>query len=90
MFLSTNQIGERIHTLVHRTNHRRYFRVSEAQRLIIHSFYNNINDIETNMSQTYIVINEYKKVYQPRTNFVNDDIGDLLTDFHNIFGRFKN
>jgi hypothetical protein len=32
-------------------------------------------------------INEFKKGYQPRTNTVNDEIGDLLVNSSNIVNR---
>jgi hypothetical protein len=35
-------------------------------------------------------INEFKKGYQPRSNFVKDEKGDLLADSHNILNRRKN
>jgi hypothetical protein len=34
-------------------------------------------------------INEFKKGYQPRTDLVKDENGDLLADSH-IFNRWKN
>jgi hypothetical protein len=30
-------------------------------------------------------INDFKKGYQPRTNIVKDEKGDLFTDSHSIF-----
>ena len=38
----------------------------------------------------YRDINDFKKDYQPRTNIVKDDKGDLVTDFHSIVARWKN
>jgi hypothetical protein len=35
-------------------------------------------------------INEFKKCYQPRTNLVNGERGDLLVDPHKILNRWKN
>jgi hypothetical protein len=35
-------------------------------------------------------INEFKRGYQPRNNFVEDENGDLLADSHNILNRWKN
>jgi hypothetical protein len=32
----------------------------------------------------------FKKGYQPRSNLVKDENGDLLADSHNIFNRWKN
>jgi hypothetical protein len=33
---------------------------------------------------------EFKNVYQPRSNRVKDEKGDLVTDFHNILARWRN
>ena len=38
----------------------------------------------------YRGISDFKKVHQPRTNIVNDEKGDLVTDFHNILNRWGN
>jgi hypothetical protein len=38
----------------------------------------------------YRVTNEFKKGYQPRTNLVKDERGDLLADPHKILNRWKN
>jgi hypothetical protein len=35
-------------------------------------------------------INEFKRGYQPRTNVINDEIGNLLADSHDILNRWKN
>jgi hypothetical protein len=35
-------------------------------------------------------INEFKKGYQPRTNLVKDEKGDLLADPHKIVNRWMN
>jgi hypothetical protein len=35
-------------------------------------------------------LNEFKKGYKPRTNLVNDERGDLLTDPNKILSRWKN
>jgi len=34
--------------------------------------------------------NGFKKGYQPRTNIVKDEKGDLFTDFHNISAVWRN
>jgi hypothetical protein len=34
--------------------------------------------------------NEFKKGYQPKSNFVKDENGDLFADSHNILKRWKN
>jgi hypothetical protein len=33
---------------------------------------------------------DFKKGYQPRTNVVNDDKGDLVADSHGIWARWRN
>jgi hypothetical protein len=35
-------------------------------------------------------MNEFKEGNQPRTNYVKDENGELLADFHNILNRWKN
>jgi hypothetical protein len=35
----------------------------------------------------YRGINEFKKGYQPRSNFVKDENGDLLADSHSMVNR---
>ena len=38
----------------------------------------------------YRGINDCKKGYQPRTNIVQDEKGDIVTDFHSILARWRN
>jgi len=38
----------------------------------------------------YRGINDFKKVYQPRTNIVKDENVELVTDSHSILARWKN
>jgi hypothetical protein len=42
------------------------------------------------MVDLYRGINDFKKVYQPRSNLVKDENGDLLADSHNILNKWKN
>jgi hypothetical protein len=54
-----------------------------------------MNELETNsksknITDLYKAINELKKGYQPETNFVKDENGDLLADLHSILNRWKN
>jgi hypothetical protein len=56
---------------------------------------NKINELETNTKNKNIRglhrgINEFKKGYQPRTNIVKEENGDLLENSHSIFNRWKN
>jgi hypothetical protein len=43
-----------------------------------------------NIRDLYRGINEFKKGYQPRSNLVKKENGDLLADSHNILNRWKN
>jgi len=38
----------------------------------------------------YRGISDFKKVYQPRTNIVKDEKGDLVADSHSILARWRN
>ena len=54
-----------------------------------------IDEFETNskiknIRDLYGGINDFKKGYQPRTNKVKDEKGDLLTDSHSILARWRN
>jgi hypothetical protein len=54
-----------------------------------------IDELETNsknknITDLYGGIHYFKKDYQPRSNLVNDENGDLLGDSHNILNRWKN
>jgi hypothetical protein len=56
---------------------------------------NKINELETNsknknIRDLYRGINKFKKGYQPRTNMVKAENGDLLADSHSILNRWKN
>jgi hypothetical protein len=51
-----------------------------------------INELESNsknknIGDLYRGINEFKKGYQPRTNLVKDEKGDLLLDAYEIVNR---
>jgi len=51
-----------------------------------------IDELETNskiknIRDLYRGISDFKKAYQPRTNILKDEKGDLVTDFHSILGR---
>jgi len=54
-----------------------------------------IEDLETNGMLQYIrdlyrYISDLKKGYQPRTNIVKEETGDLVTDSHSILARWRN
>jgi hypothetical protein len=68
----------------------RHFRNKEREYLK-----DRINELESNSQNKnsrdlYRAINEFKKGYQPRTNLVKDEGGDLLADPHKILNRWKN
>ena len=54
-----------------------------------------VKELETkskikNIRDLYKGINDFKKGYQPRTNTVKDENGDLVADSHSILARWKN
>ncbi|PNF20312.1 hypothetical protein B7P43_G13698, partial [Cryptotermes secundus] len=54
-----------------------------------------IDELETNsknrnIRDLYRGINDFKMSYQPSSNLVKDENGDLLADSHNILNRWKN
>ena len=54
-----------------------------------------IEELETNskiknIRDLYRGINDFKNGYQPRTNIVKDDKGDLVADSHSILARWRN
>jgi len=55
----------------------------------------NIEELETNskiknVRDLYRGFSDFKKGYQPRTNLVKDEKGDLVADSHNILARWRN
>jgi len=42
------------------------------------------------MRDLYKGMSDFKKGYRPRTNTVNDEKSDLVTDCHNILARWMN
>jgi hypothetical protein len=49
-----------------------------------------MNSKNKNIRDLYKAINEFKMGYQPRSNLVKDENGDLLTDSHKILNMWKN
>jgi hypothetical protein len=54
-----------------------------------------IEELETNsklknVRELYRGINDFRKRYQPRTNIVKDEQGDLVVDCHSILARWRN
>jgi hypothetical protein len=54
---------------------------AKIEELDTNSKTNNIRDL-------YKGINDFKKGYQPRTNIVKDEKGDLVADSHSITARW--
>jgi hypothetical protein len=48
------------------------------------------NSMIKNITDLYRGMNDFKKGYQPRTNVVKDEKGDLVTDSHSILVRWRN
>ena len=54
-----------------------------------------IDELETNskiknIRDLYRGINDFKEGYQPRTNIVKDEKGDVVTDSHSFLARWRN
>jgi hypothetical protein len=49
-----------------------------------------VEDYTKNIKDLYRGVNEFKKGYQPRTNLVKDERGDLLADIHKSLNMWKN
>jgi hypothetical protein len=49
-----------------------------------------MNSMNKNITDLYRGINKFKGGYQPRSNLMEDENGDLLDDSHNILNRWKN
>jgi hypothetical protein len=48
------------------------------------------NNTNKNIRDMYRGINEFKKGYQPTTNIIKDENGNLLADPQNVLNRWKN
>jgi hypothetical protein len=46
-----------------------------------------VNSKNKNIRNLYREINEFKRGYQPRSNLMKEEKGDLLADSHNILNR---
>jgi hypothetical protein len=67
----------------HFRNKKKEYMKDKIDRLATNSKNKNIRDL-------YRGINEFKKGYQPRSNYVKGEKGDLLADSHKILNRWKN
>jgi hypothetical protein len=68
----------------------RHFRNKNGEYLIDKINVFPVNSKSKNIKDPYRGINEFKKGYQPRSNIVKDENGDLLADSHDILNRWKN
>jgi hypothetical protein len=64
-------------------NKKRKYLKDKIDELVPNSKHKNIKDLRRG-------IDECKRGYQPRSNFVKDEKGDLLANSHNILNRLKN
>jgi hypothetical protein len=48
-----------------------------------------VNSKNKNIRELYRGINEFKRGYQPRSNLVRDENGDLLAESNNTVNRWK-
>jgi hypothetical protein len=67
----------------------------ETSRLFREYLKDKIDELETNskkknLRELYRGINEYKRGYQPGSNLMKDENGDLLAHSHSILNRWKN
>jgi Golgi nucleoside diphosphatase len=65
-----------------RNKERKYFK-DRLNELAMNSKNKNLRDLHRGT-------NEFKRTYQPRSNSVKDENGDLLADSHKILNRWKN
>jgi hypothetical protein len=64
----------------HSRNKKRKYLKDKISELATHSKNKNIRGLQRGM-------NEFKKGYQPRTNFAKNENSDLSRDSHNILNR---
>jgi hypothetical protein len=68
----------------------RYFRNKKREYLKDEINEMEFNSKNKNIRDLYKGITEYKKGYQPKTNLVKDERGDLLADPYKILTRWNN
>ncbi|PNF30898.1 hypothetical protein B7P43_G05207 [Cryptotermes secundus] len=73
----------RCETSRHFRNKKREYLKDKIDELAMNSKNKNIRDL-------YRGINDFKRGYQPSSNLVKDENGDLLADSHNILNRWRN
>ena len=67
----------------HFRNKKKAYLKAKIEELETNSKVNNVRDL-------YRGINDFKKVYQPRTIIVKDEKGELVADPHSIMARWRN
>jgi hypothetical protein len=75
--------GDNLNNVRHEATNKKREYVKKINELGTDSKNKSIRDL-------YTGINEFKKDYQPRTNIVKDENGDLLADTHSILIKWKN
>jgi hypothetical protein len=68
----------------------RHFRKKERECLKDKIYELATNSRNKNIRDLHRGINYLKECYQPRSNLVRDEKGDLLADSHDILNRWKN
>ena len=66
----------------HFRNEKKAYLKAKIEELETNSKIKNIRDL-------YRGISDFQKVYQPRSNIVKDDKGDLFADSHSILARWR-
>jgi hypothetical protein len=69
---------------------RRHFRNKRMEYLKAKISVLERNSKNKNIRELYRGISDFKKGYQPRTNIVKDEKGDLVADCHSILTRWRN
>ena len=68
----------------------RHFRSKKKEYLKAKTDEFEINSKIKNIRNLYGGTNVFKKGFQPRTNIVNDEKGDMVTDSHSILAKWRN
>ena len=70
---------------VHFRNKNKAYLIAKIEELGTNSKIKNIRDL-----YSYRGINDFKKGFQPRTNVVKDEKGNLFADSHSTLGKWRN
>jgi prefoldin subunit 5 len=80
--------GDNLNNIIHEANRRFVNKKRESLEDKINELAKNSNN--ENIRDLYRGVNEFNKGYQPRSNLVKGENGDLLADSHNILIKWKN